>query len=297
MLQLNSDNSVKRANLSTIEVPGALASWKGVRPKKASWKGINHGQLANLVVNQLLARGFIIKDEKWTLTHGDLGLLGVIEVEPGPHFDWSRLTKGVKTYENTVARGLSVCLYVRHANNGQVALRFDIGGRVHVCDNGLSVDRVIAGIRRKHSENHTLESRVHEGVELFSNQLGSVGTQVEMLANIDLSNREGDHLVLEAAHKGIIPSSLILDVSKEWREPRHPEFKERNGWGLYNAFTELAKKKSPVQQMKIIEGSKAMLLDYATPDLSLNAQSEPEIEIIHPFSRYAPNPSAEIVLA
>lgn len=132
---------------------------------------------------------------------------------------------------------------------------------------------------------------------MFAKKLGSVGTQVDMLSNIDLSCREGDHLVLEAAHRGVIPSSLILDVSKEWRTPRHPEFKERNGWGLYNAFTEHAKRKSPSQQVKIIEGAKSLLLDYGTPDLSLNGNSEPEIEIIHPFSRYAPNPNAEIIMA
>jgi hypothetical protein len=40
----------------------------------------------------------------------------------------------------------------------------------------------------------------------------------------------------------IIPVTKIPDVLQEWREPKHPEFREgRTAWRLFNAFTEILK--------------------------------------------------------
>ena len=36
------------------------------------------------------------------------------------------------------------------------------------------------------------------------------------------------------------------DVVQEWREPSHSEFRPRNLWSLFNAFTEVYKTQSPM---------------------------------------------------
>ena len=56
-----------------------------------------------------------------------------------------------------------------------------------------------------------------------------------------IDRREADHLVLEAYRSGAVLKSKITTVLKEYDEPRHPEFRERNVWSLFNAFTEVYK--------------------------------------------------------
>jgi hypothetical protein len=48
-------------------------------------------------------------------------------------------------------------------------------------------------------------------------------------------------LVLRAYRSQAIPASAIASVILEFEEPRHPEFRERTAWSLFNAFTEVLK--------------------------------------------------------
>lgn len=43
----------------------------------------------------------------------------------------------------------------------------------------------------------------------------------------------------------VITPSQVPDVVLEWREPSHREFRPRNLWRLFNAFTEVYKGQNP----------------------------------------------------
>ena len=59
----------------------------------------------------------------------------------------------------------------------------------------------------------------------------------------ELSPLDADSLLLRALETGIVSSRLLLDVIKEWRNPRHPEFAGRNAFSLLNCFTEVLKER------------------------------------------------------
>src|SRR5205823_2730797 len=58
----------------------------------------------------------------------------------------------------------------------------------------------------------------------------------------ELSDRGAHDLIVRALDARVVPVTKIPDVLAEWREPRHPEFRQgKTGWRLFNAFTEVLK--------------------------------------------------------
>jgi len=48
-------------------------------------------------------------------------------------------------------------------------------------------------------------------------------------------------LIIRATDVGVCSNRLIPSVLHHWREPEHDEFKHRNVWSLFNAFTSALK--------------------------------------------------------
>ena len=65
--------------------------------------------------------------------------------------------------------------------------------------------------------------------------------QVQYLRDDD----EARTAIFKAAELGVINSSDILNVYREFKNPRHEEFSEPTRWSLMNAMTELVKKYTP----------------------------------------------------
>jgi hypothetical protein len=67
--------------------------------------------------------------------------------------------------------------------------------------------------------------------------------RVQYLRNDD----EARTAIFKAAELGVINSSDILSVFREFKNPRHEEFSEPTRWSLMNAMTELIKKYTPLR--------------------------------------------------
>jgi len=61
---------------------------------------------------------------------------------------------------------------------------------------------------------------------------------------MELSDAQASHFILSAYRRGIISTLQLPGVCKEWEEPSHDDFKPRNAWSLFNAFTEVLKPRS-----------------------------------------------------
>jgi hypothetical protein len=58
----------------------------------------------------------------------------------------------------------------------------------------------------------------------------------------ELSEGQAHDTIIQALDAQVVPVTHIPDVLRQWREPRHPEFREgRTAWRLFNAFTEVLK--------------------------------------------------------
>ena len=59
-----------------------------------------------------------------------------------------------------------------------------------------------------------------------------------------ITNTTAHDLIIRATDVGVCSNRLIPAVLKQWREPKHDAFQERNVWSLFNSFTEALKEGS-----------------------------------------------------
>jgi len=60
-----------------------------------------------------------------------------------------------------------------------------------------------------------------------------------------MPDREAHDLVVRAVDCRVISTGQIPRVLAEWRTPRFEDFRPRNAWSLFNAFTEVLKVGNP----------------------------------------------------
>src|SRR4029079_5186810 len=66
--------------------------------------------------------------------------------------------------------------------------------------------------------------------------------RIDTYKRFEMSDTQAHDIVIQALDNRIAPVTYIPKILKEWREPRHAEFTTaRNGWRLFNAFTEILK--------------------------------------------------------
>jgi hypothetical protein len=122
--------------------------------------------------------------------------------------------------------------------NRQVAIKTAMGAEVFVCTNGcLSAEYLM---KTKHTSNvfNRIDDFVSMSVRTVDFRAKAIYNQFMVYTQTDAgSDKQVDHVVCEAYRKGIIPASGIGQVLDHWRNPEHAEFKPRNVWSLYNAFT------------------------------------------------------------
>jgi hypothetical protein len=100
----------------------------------------------------------------------------------------------------------------------------------------------------KLSRKHT--SRIEADFpQLVDRAIGLIGTlrrtQEQRFAaykQTDLGDGQPHDLIIRAIDAQVLPVTRLSGVLAEWRQPRHPEFREgHTGWRLFNAFTEVLK--------------------------------------------------------
>ena len=77
------------------------------------------------------------------------------------------------------------------------------------------------------------ESRFNEAIASTVSGLGQYqqaeAKRIEWLRNTELPPDQANSLILQAYESGIIGARLLPDVIQEWRQPKHPEFREKDG--------------------------------------------------------------------
>lgn len=246
MLRIVGKGRTTREALHRIELPKALPDYRS--RSSARWVPVNHGVLADTVVEQAERFGLKTIAEGWTTTRNGLGMLGALTFDR---------PKGV-----VLPKGVQLCLGVRHSNDGYYAMSFMVGATVVVCTNGLIVSEIRAAVlSRKHTKGVELVSVVQRGIERFMHEADGIGSVVKSLEDRELTDPQAQRLIAQAGRDGVMPWSMLGAVDEEWRSPTHKEFRERNAWSLYNAFTKVAQRRPPACQMNTINGARGLLLD------------------------------------
>ena len=232
MLHIDEGRQRELRELDTIDVPG-VAPWARTRGGGTRWKPIQHGVLARAVLRTAEVHGLTVREAKWATNPSETDLFGAIVFG--------------RAAEHRVPKGLELAMSLRHSNAGRYAVTFGFGAQVMVCTNGMLTGEHI--VARKHTHQLRVEELVTEGFARFVASAREVGAQVRRLRRQRLSNLAADHLIVEAGRQRTLPWSQLGKVEAAWRQPDEAAFRGRNAWSLYNAFTGVARTRSPAGQL------------------------------------------------
>jgi hypothetical protein len=178
--------------------------------------------------------GLTITDARFALARDGLQMFGVLTCANGANNSDYALAIGLR---NSYDRSLSV---------GLVA-----GSRVFCCDNLAFSGEV--GAARKHTANvfRDLPDLIYRMLSKVSSMQSRIHEEIAAMKMRELTAEAADHLIVEAVRRNVLPASLLPKVIEAWERPAHEEFAPRIAWSLYNAFTEIAKSRSPRAQVEV----------------------------------------------
>src|SRR5262249_28606027 len=117
-----------------------------------------------------------------------------------------------------------------------------VGAAVFVCDN-LSFSGEIR-LARKHTV--FVERDLPQLVDRAVGGLGDLRRSQEQRFRAykasEFADGQAHDLIIQALDARVVPVTKVPDVLREWREPRHPEFRQgKTVWRFFNSFTEVLK--------------------------------------------------------
>jgi hypothetical protein len=204
--------SVSREQVAVVPTP----------TRTQSWVPIPHARLLDGVQGSLERAGLAVVSEAHGLTSDGSRYFGLMQVAQADTDGDFGLVVGLRnSHDKTFPAGLVV------------------GASVFVCDN-LSFSGEVK-LARKHTAN--VERDLPGLIERAVGRLGDLRRkQDERFAcyrQHELTDASAHDLIVRSLDGGVMPVTRLPLVLREWREPRHPEFREgRTAWRLFNAFSE-----------------------------------------------------------
>lgn len=225
-----------------------LAEIPVIRPEhvKDRWQGIRHGDLVDCITKQAGERNLKIEEESWFVN--------------GPNRSCLQGSLRLKLPNlKDPAKDVAFSLGVIHSNNADIALRFAVGAYVFICKNGVVTGDFV--LSRKHTIGLELPEQVSRGLDRYLEEVKNIKPAILNMKKRGLVTEDVDRILMRAGREGLMPWSRIGLVDKEYGAPRFKEFKPRNGWSLYNAFTYIEQKCRPRDQIQAMRLFKDLVLN------------------------------------
>lgn len=190
-----------------------------------SWVPIPHGRLLDGVQGCLERAGLAVVSEAHGLTRDGSRYFGLMQV----------------AYAEA-AGDFGLVVGLRNSHDKSFPAGLVVGASVFVCDNLSFCGEV--KLARKHTAH--VERDLPQLIERSIGRMGDLRRkQDERFAAYrqhELSDGNAHDLIVRSLDARVVPVTRLPLVLREWREPRHPEFREgRTAWRLFNAFTEALK--------------------------------------------------------
>jgi hypothetical protein len=207
-------HAVPRAALVDVPTPAPTLTWHP----------ISHMSLIELVEHTLAMSSLKIIGEGHSLSHAGNRYFGLFQVQNGcEHDDYAWILGLRNSHDKTFP-------------SGGVA-----GMKVFICDN-LSFSGEVRWAR-KHTIfiERDLPFIVEQGIGRLMEKWHAQDDRIEVYKNTPLSDEKAHDILVRALDVGAMTPTQLPKVLHDWREPRHPEFTDRNMWSLMNCFTEVLK--------------------------------------------------------
>ncbi|MGE0536621.1 MAG: DUF932 domain-containing protein [Pirellulales bacterium] len=207
---------IQREELAKIPTP----------PSTETWHPLPHIEVLDRVEMTLDGAGFRVETSQLSVARDSQRFFGVLKL----------VTK--------VTNECALAVGIRNSHDQSFPIAMVAGENCFVCDNLSFTSEVY--VSRRHTKysavrfNEAISLAITEALPQY--QLAAA-QRIASLQAYELSPTEADSLLLRAFEAGIVSSRLLDPVLKEWRNPRHPEFRPRTAWSMLNAFTECFKER------------------------------------------------------
>ena len=214
------------------------------RPERAGrvWRGISHKLLTETIIADMLRRNWSIKAMAFSLSKDQADLAGAFDIEI-PNLD--------------APEGQMFSLGFLTSNMMRKPLKFVVGTKIFVCNNGMATGEII--LKRKHTFRFNLSFEVTDALNQYGERARLINHTVEQMKERSLPATEYERLLVKTGRDKILPWSRIGQLDEEYQHPTFADHNERTSWGLYNAFTHIVKKSPPMGQMDQMNKFRALL--------------------------------------
>ena len=192
---------------------------------KGRWQPIGHAELAAQVRRGLANAGMKVLNEAHALNREGAQYFGLMQVEIDGHEndEWGTVV------------GL------RNSHDKRFPAALAMGSSVFVCDNTAFTGQVVLARRHTTHIRRDLPEVTARAVGRLAEFAGQTERRALAYRNHEVANSEAHDLIVRALDGQAITTTMVPKVLEQWRAPNHTEFKDRNLWSLYNAFTETLK--------------------------------------------------------
>ncbi len=223
-------HAVSRQEVSAVHTPEATESWQP----------IPHMDLISQVEKALAISRLKIGTSAHSLSHEGARYFGLMEI---------------------VGRNEEYCwvLGLRNSHDKTFPAGVVAGASVFVCDN-LSFSGEVK-LARKHTRFivRDLPSLVEQGIGRLMEKWHDQSKRITAYREKRIGDTAAHDLVIRATDVGVCSNRQIPTILTEWRTPRYEDFKRRNVWSLFNAFTETLKDGSLAELPKRTEALHGLL--------------------------------------
>jgi hypothetical protein len=224
--------AVEFDEVATVKTPRATSTWQP----------IPHHQLIQTVQRTLATTNLTIGMQAHSLTHDGSRYFGLMEIQgqkQNADYTW--------------------VLGLRNSHDKMFPAGIVAGASVFVCDN-LSFSGEVK-FARKHTRfiNRDLPQLTERAIGLLLAKWHDQDKRIEAYKGATVDDAQAHDLVVRSVDVGVCANSYIPGVLKQWREPLHPAFEQRNIWSLFNAFTETLKQGNLAELPKRTEALHGLL--------------------------------------
>lgn len=200
------------------------------------WIGINHGYLADKLIERLLLKGWTILDERWQATPNGNAMHGVVDIGTIEEYK-------ILDVDYTLSLG------IHHDNDSRVGIGFYIGCSIRPVRHGL----VLGGLHvvRRHSLGLDLNKVIDDGIDGFKLFSSRINDMIRYLQRTPILTERAASMLLTLGLQRTIPASDVVPIWAEYLHPAYEPHNEPTMWNLYNAVSKQCQNYSFMQQLKV----------------------------------------------
>ena len=238
-------------NLKTVEMPYSTNTHVPIA----------HDRLFDLVVNTLNTLDYSTDNHQLICSEDGQRFIGTFIVDHPKH-ECSSETEEFK-------------IGVLNSHDKSMPAGLITGSNTFVCANGQWSGELT--LSRKHTKNAWDD--IHYNVRQFVFDLKETRDktfkQLEDLRSYDFdSQMEVNDFLVQSIERNILAPSLLLQVLDHWKNPEHTEFKDRNGYSLYNAFTSHWRGSNPMTLSRRTTKLRSFIDEFKTPSVDYSMVSD-----------------------